>query len=57
MPGLPLDFAGEPRLPPQPSAPRLGEHTDIVLAEVLGLAPAEIARLHDGGIVAGPDGR
>jgi 2-methylfumaryl-CoA isomerase len=56
IPGLPLDFAAEPRLPPQ-LAPRLGEHTDIVLAEVLGLAPAEIARLHDGGIVAGPDGR
>jgi 2-methylfumaryl-CoA isomerase len=55
-PGLPLDFSAEPRLPPQP-APRLGEHTDMVLSEVLGLPSAEIARLHDQRIVAGPDGR
>jgi 2-methylfumaryl-CoA isomerase len=56
MPGLPLDFSAEPRLPPAP-APLLGEHTDIVLAEVLGLSGGEIGRLHDTGIVAGPDGR
>src|SRR5271165_1892806 len=56
LPGLPLDFAAEPRLPPRP-APLLGEHTDIVLAEILGLSPAEIGRLHDDGTVAGPDGR
>ena len=53
MPGLPLDFGAEPRLPVQP-APRLGEHTDRVLAEVLGLSPAEIGHLHAAGIVAGP---
>ena len=53
MPGLPLEFAGEARLPPRP-APRLGEHTDAVLAELLGLSAAEIGRLHDAGIVAGP---
>jgi 2-methylfumaryl-CoA isomerase len=56
MPGLPLDFSAEPRLP-TPPAPLLGEHTDIVLDEVLGLSPAEIGRLHDERIVAGPDGR
>jgi 2-methylfumaryl-CoA isomerase len=56
MPGLPLDFAAAPRLPPRP-APRLGEHTDLVLADVLGLPPGEIGRLHDSRIVAGPDGR
>jgi 2-methylfumaryl-CoA isomerase len=55
-PGLPLDFAASPRLAPRP-APVLGEHTDIVLAEVLGLPSAEIGRLHDEGIVAGPAGR
>ncbi|HEY8614827.1 CoA transferase [Phenylobacterium sp.] len=33
-------------------APRLGEHTDEVLAEVLGLGSGEIARLHDAGVVA-----
>jgi len=53
MPGLPLDFSAEPRLPPRP-APLLGEHTDIVLSEVLGLSSAEIGRLHNTGIVAGP---
>jgi 2-methylfumaryl-CoA isomerase len=34
-------------------APRLGEHTDEVLTEHLGLPEHEIARLHDSGIVAG----
>jgi 2-methylfumaryl-CoA isomerase len=56
VPGLPLDFSADPRQPPRP-APRLGEHTDIVLSEVLGLSSAEIGRLHDERIVAGPDGR
>jgi len=56
MPGLPLDFSAEARLPARP-APLLGEHTDIVLSEVLGLSSAEIGRLHDHRIVAGPDGR
>lgn len=54
MPGLPLDFGAAPRQPTRP-APRLGEDTDAVLAQVLGLAAAEIGRLHDSGIVAGPD--
>jgi len=56
MPGLPLDFSAEPRQPPRP-APLLGEHTDAVLGEVLGLSSAEIGRLHDERIVAGPVGR
>jgi 2-methylfumaryl-CoA isomerase len=56
MPGLPLDFSADPRQPPRP-APRLGEHTDMVLTDVLGLSPAELGRLHDQRIVAGPDGR
>jgi 2-methylfumaryl-CoA isomerase len=55
-PGLPLDFSAEPRQVPRP-APLLGEHTDAVLGEVLGLSSAEIGRLHDERIVAGPDGR
>jgi 2-methylfumaryl-CoA isomerase len=38
---------------PVAPAPRLGQHTDEVLAEVLGLSGGEIARLHDVGIVAG----
>jgi 2-methylfumaryl-CoA isomerase len=56
MPGLPLDFGAAPRQPTRP-APRLGEHTDMVLERVLGLTAAEIGRLHNAGIVAGPDGR
>jgi 2-methylfumaryl-CoA isomerase len=51
-PGSPLDFAALPRVPVRP-APLLGEHTEQILAEVLGLSAAEIARLHDDGIVAG----
>lgn len=37
---------------PVAPAPRLGQHTDEVLADLLGLPAAEIARLHDQGIVA-----
>jgi 2-methylfumaryl-CoA isomerase len=51
MPGLPLDFSASPRQPTRP-APRLGEHTEQVLSEVLRLPAAEIARLRDAGIVA-----
>jgi len=56
MPGLPLDFSAAPREATRP-APRLGDDTDAVLAQVLGLADREIARLHASGIVAGPDRR
>ncbi|HEV2303215.1 MAG TPA: CoA transferase [Stellaceae bacterium] len=56
MPGLALDFTGEPRPAPRP-APRLGADTDDILAGLLSLSVGEIARLHDRGIVAGPDGR
>jgi 2-methylfumaryl-CoA isomerase len=51
MPGLPLDFSASPREPTRP-APRLGEHTDQVLSEVLGLPAGEIARLRAAGIAA-----
>ena len=53
-PGLPLDFGARPRQPTQP-APLLGQHTDEVLSRVLGLSAAAIGRLHDAGVVAGPD--
>jgi 2-methylfumaryl-CoA isomerase len=33
-------------------APRLGQHTEEVLAEVLGMSAGEIAKLHDEGVVA-----
>jgi 2-methylfumaryl-CoA isomerase len=52
MPGSPLEFSANDRIPPAP-APRLGQHTDEVLAGVLGLSGAEIGRLHDEGVIAG----
>ena len=53
VPGSPLDFSGLGRVPAGP-APLLGEHTDQVLGEVLGLSAREIGELHDRRIVAGP---
>ncbi len=51
--GSPLDFSAVGRVPVQP-APRLGQHTDEILAE-LGMSAAEIGKLHDRGIVRGID--
>ena len=53
MPGSPLAFSDAERLRPQ-RAPLLGEHTDEILAGLLGLGDHEIGHLHDRGIVAGP---
>ncbi len=53
MPGSPLDFSAVPRLPVK-RAPLLGENTDEVLTEILGLGSREIARLHDDGVIASP---
>ena len=50
-PGNPLTFTGLPRGDQAP-APLLGEHTEAVLAEVLGLSGAQIGDLHDRGVVA-----
>lgn len=52
--GAPWNFSAFERQPAKP-APRLGEQTDEVLSEVVGLSSAEIGRLHDAGIVAGPE--
>ena len=51
-PGAPVMIPQDERQDARP-APRLGEHTDQVLADVLGLGSAEIGRLHDAGVVAG----
>ena len=48
--GIPLDFPARPRLPAAP-APQLGEHTEQVLHELLGLDQAAYGRLHDAGVV------
>jgi 2-methylfumaryl-CoA isomerase len=53
MPGSPLAFSGAGRLAPT-RAPLLGEHTDEILEQVLGLSDVEIGLLHDDGVVAGP---
>jgi len=53
MPGSPLEFSNAERLSPA-RAPQLGEHTEEVLADVLGLGGREIGRLYDGSVVAGP---
>jgi len=55
-PRSPLDFSRVPRLPVRP-APQLGEHTDEILLEVLGLSAGEVGALHDAGVIAGPTGR
>ena len=52
MATIPQDARG-----PVQAAPRLGQHTDEVLAQVLGMSGTEIGRLHDAGTVAGADGR
>jgi 2-methylfumaryl-CoA isomerase len=51
-PASPLDFSAVPRIPALP-APRLGAHTDEILAEILGMSATAIGRLHDQGVVAG----
>jgi len=52
-PGTPNNFTGVERTVPR--APLLGEHTDEILSGELGLSDAEIGKLHDAGVVAGPE--
>ena len=51
VPGAAATIPGEHRLPPG-VAPRLGQDTEAVLAELVGLSSGEIGRLHDSGLVA-----
>ncbi|MBF0129524.1 MAG: CoA transferase [Alphaproteobacteria bacterium] len=53
VPGSPLDFGALPRETPR-RAPILGEHTEEILAQDLGLSGSQIAELHDKKIVSGP---
>lgn len=53
-PGIPLAFSAIERETPQ-RAPELGEHTEAVLAEILGLTSVEIGRLHDQHVVFAGD--
>ena len=50
-PGSPLAFDGALAVEPTP-APRLGEHTEEILADDLGLTTAEIGHLRDNGTVS-----
>ena len=52
VPASPLELTAAGRLPAR-RAPLLGEHTEEILADVLGLGEAEIGRLFDAGTVAG----
>lgn len=47
---IPLDFSARERIPAGP-APMLGEHTEQVLHELLGMPHEEFGRLHDAGVV------
>ncbi len=51
MPGSPLEFERHERRAVRP-APLLGQHTDEILADVLGLSAARIGALRDARIVA-----
>ena len=51
-PASPLRFVGRNNLPAA-AAPQLGQHTEEILADILGLTSGEIGRMHDAGIVAG----
>jgi 2-methylfumaryl-CoA isomerase len=50
--GAPAAFSDEQRASVHP-APRIGAHTDEVLATLLGMSSSQIAALHDAGTVAG----
>lgn len=51
VPGSPIGFSAHDRQAPRP-APRLGQHSEEILADVLGLPEGEIGQLMDKGIVA-----
>lgn len=53
VPGSPIDFGAFTRQGPR-RAPILGEHTDEILSQDLGLSDGEIGKLRDAGVVAGP---
>lgn len=54
VPGAPMTFSSGPRKPPQ-AAPVLGQHTEEVLGDVVGMTDTEIAQLFDKGVVQSPE--
>ena len=53
VPSQAIQFKGLESEPPKP-APMLGQHTDEILTEVLGMSSGQISTLHDENIIAGP---
>lgn len=53
VPGAPMTFSSGLRKPPQ-AAPVLGQHTEEVLGDVVGMSDGEIGKLFDKGIVQSP---
>lgn len=53
VPSQAIQFTGLESEPPKP-APLLGQHTDEILTEVLGMGSGQISKLHDANIIAGP---
>jgi len=51
IPGNPIKMETVPESPTRPHAPAIGEHTDSILAHVLGLDAAAIATLRSQGVV------
>jgi len=51
VPGHPVTYSASPRKAPAP-APRLGQHSEEILADVLGLGSGQIGALMDAGVVA-----
>ncbi|MFA7556243.1 MAG: CoA transferase [Hydrogenophaga sp.] len=49
--GIPLQFGAAPREPARP-APQLGQHTEEVLSDVLGVTQARYGEMRDRGLVA-----
>lgn len=50
LPNSPIRYEGSSLRPLQPP-PRLGQHTDEVLAELCGLTAAQLAELHSDGVI------
>lgn len=53
VPGAPMTFSSGPRTRPQ-CAPALGQHTEEVLGDVVGMTDSEMGPLFDKGIVQSP---
>jgi len=51
IPGNPIKMESVPESPTRPPAPEIGEHTDDVLARLLGYGAAEIERLKAAGAI------